>query len=136
MSAAAGQDHGQQGEVVDYLHHRGEPARLEVRVEPCARDHLDRHANQSFASGDELCDVVDDHVLDIRHAIERLGHGGGVYVDLNRRLPPRENIRLKVWGNLNDEHKTFRIHRCIDLRRGDLHRRLERGRSEAVRNSA
>src|SRR5262245_59465060 len=83
----------------------------------------------------ELCDVVDDHVLDVGHAIEGLGHGSGIYVDLNRRLPPRENILLKLWGNFNDEDKTLRIHRCIDLCRGDLHRRLECRWSEAVRNS-
>src|SRR5215813_10034315 len=94
----SGQDHGEHGEIVDDLHHRGEPARLEVRVELCARDYFDRQAHQSFAPGDELGDVVDDHVLDVGHAIKRLGHGGGIYVDLNRGLPPLENIRLEFWG--------------------------------------
>src|SRR5215471_10940178 len=54
----SGQDHGEHGEIVDDLHHRGEPARLQVRVELCARDYFDRQAHQSFAPGDELCDVV------------------------------------------------------------------------------
>src|SRR5262249_4356692 len=96
-----------------------------VRVELCAGHDLDRGTHQSFASGDELRDIVDDDVLDVGHAIERLGHGSGIYVDLNRRLPPLENIRLELRGNFDDEDKTLRIHRCIDLCRDDLHRRLE-----------
>src|SRR5262245_25734452 len=111
----SGQDHGEHGEIVDDLHHRGEPARLEVRVELCAGHDLDRGAHQSLASGDELRDIVDDDVLDVGHAIEGLGHGSGIYVDLNRRLAPRENILLKLWGNFDDEDEKIRIHSCIDF---------------------
>src|SRR5262249_48032864 len=133
---SSGQDYGEHGEIVDDLHHRVEPARFQVRIELCAGHDLDRGTHQSFASGDEFRDVVDDDVLDVGHAIEGLGHGGAIYVDLNRRLPPRKDVLLKLWGNFNDEDKTLRIHRCIDLCRGDLHRWLERRWSEAVRNSA
>src|SRR5215470_16591878 len=132
----SGQDYGEHGEIVDDLHHRGEPARFQVRVELCAGHDLDRRTHQPLASADELRDVVDDDALDVGHAIEGLGHGSGIYVDLNRRLPPRENVLLKLWGNFNYEDKTLRIHRCIDLCRGDLHCRLECRWSEAVRNSA
>ncbi len=132
----AGQDYGQHSEVVDHLHHRGEPARLQIRVELCANNHFDRRTHQSFASGDELCDVVDDDVLDVGLAIEGLGNRGGIYVDLNRGLPPGKNIRLELWGNFNDKNEALRIHRCVDFRCCDLHRRLERGRSEAIGNAA
>src|SRR5262249_34576805 len=112
---SSGQDHGEHGEIVDDLHHRGEPARLQVRIELCTGHDLDRGTHQSFASADELRDIVDDDVLDVGHAIERLGHGSGIYVDLNRGLPPLENVLLEFWGNFDDEDKTLRIHRCIDL---------------------
>ena len=91
---------------------------------------------QSFASRDELRHIVDDDVLDVGHAIEGLGSRGGIDIDLNGRLPPGENIRLELWGNLNDVNEALRIHRRVDFRRCDLHRRLERGRREAVRNAA
>src|SRR5262249_56689086 len=80
---SSGQDYGEHGEIVDDLHHRVEPARFQVRIELCAGHDLDRGTHQSFASGDEFRDVVDDDVLDVGHAIEGLGHGGAIYVDLN-----------------------------------------------------
>src|SRR5215470_11047918 len=39
---SSGQDYGEHGEIVDDLHHRVEPARLQVRVELCAGHDLDR----------------------------------------------------------------------------------------------
>ena len=100
------------------------------------RHHFDRLTAPSFASSYELCHIVDDNVLDVSHAIEGLGNRGGIDIDLNGRLPPSENILLKLWGNLDDEKETLRIHRRVDFRRFELHRRLESGRRETIRNAA
>ena len=131
-----GQDHGDHGEIVDDLHHRSEPARLQIRIELCMRNHLDQSTRQSFPSRHELGHIVDDHVLDVGHPVEGLGNRGCIDVDLNGRLPPGKNIRLELRGNFDDIHEPLRIHPRIDFRRCDLDRRLESGRREAIRDAA
>src|SRR3974377_282353 len=89
---SASEDHGDHGEIADNLHHRPEPARFQVRIEPYPRNELGRWAGQSFASRYEVGHIVNDDGLDFSHPVEGMGNCGGIDIDLNRSLPPCENI--------------------------------------------
>lgn len=130
----ASQNHRQQREVVDDLHHRSEPARLQVWIEFCAHNHFDRDVEASFASCEEICDLAVYDALDVNGAVAGLRYGCGVDVHLDRRPPPGENIGLEVRRDFNAEDETFRIHRRVNLRRRDVGDRFEQRRSEAIRN--
>src|SRR5262249_15964857 len=106
-------DHGQHRKIADDLDDWGEPTGIQIRIELCAGNHFYRRAYQSFTSRNEFGRVIDDDVLDVGHAIENLSYRGGIYIDLNRRLPPGKNIRLKLWGKFNDVNEALRIHRCV-----------------------
>ena len=93
-------------------------------------------AMSAFASGNELRHIIIDNILDVSHAIEGLGSRGGIDIDLNGSLPSGENIRLELWGYLNDVTDALRIHHRVDLRRCNLDRRLEGGRRKAIGNAA
>ena len=133
---SAGENHGDHGEIADDLHHRGEPTRFQIRIELYSRNHLDRWTGQSFALRYEVGHIVDDNGLDFSHAVEGMGNRGGVDIDLDRRPPPGDNIRLELRRSLDDEKETFRIHRPVGFRRCNLRCRLESGWGEAIRNAA
>ena len=84
---------------------------LHVRVELDAGHKLDRDAYQAFTPGHKVRDIADDHVLKVCHSKERLRNGGGIDIDLNRRLPPGQNVRLELWRDLKDEYKPLQLHR-------------------------
>src|SRR5262249_33302831 len=91
----ASQNHSQEREIVNDLHHRSEPARLQVRIEFCAHNHFDRDVGASFAPCEEICDLAVDDACDIEGAVASLRYGCGVDVHLDLRLPPGENIGLE-----------------------------------------
>src|SRR4029453_9042548 len=131
-----GQDHSDHSEIVDDLHYRGEPTRLQIWIELCACNHPYRCTGQPFAPGGELYYIVEDHVLDVAHPIEGLCGSGGIYIDLNGYLPSGKNVRRELWRNFDNEKEALRIHGPVDFRFCHLPGPLEGRRCQAVRNTS
>ena len=54
-------------------------------------------------------------MLWIGRASASLGHGGGIYIELDRGSPSPHHVGLEVWWDINDEGVAPGIHGGIDL---------------------
>jgi hypothetical protein len=132
--SGAGEDHGQQRDLIDHLRHCREPRGLQVRIEFDADDQIDGCAfgTRPLPAGEEVLHLVRYRSAEIAGAVTRLRDRRRVDIDLNFGLALREDIGLKVRRNLNHEQEFALVHLRIDLRRRDLHRRLEGGRHQPL----
>ena len=135
----AGQNDREHGDVVDDLHHRCEPFRLEIGVEHDAEGEVDRLNFRSAggcggscsACGVGLHHLVDD-LLQIDPAVAGLSDRGRIHIDLEARIAIRDDVLLELGRNLDHEHVAARVHRRTDFRRRDLDRRLEPRRKNCL----
>ena len=129
----AGEDDGQDGDVVDDLDHPEEPATFQVAVEQ-------RAAGQTGDLVRALLGGVVQFALenpaDVAGAHEGLTHGRGIDIDLQRRLAPGQQIGLEVGRHIDHEGVApavqCRVHVCI----ADQCRRLELGLLQGFGQSA
>ncbi len=82
-----GQNNRQHGDVVDHLHDGGEPARIQVRIELCPNNYVERRAGPCLAAGQEIRHLLRDDRLNVDRAVAGLRHRGGIDVHLHRRAP-------------------------------------------------
>ena len=135
----AGQYDREHGDVVDDLHHRGEPFRLEIGVEHDADGEVDRLnfrsaggcGGSSGVRGVGLHHLVDD-LLQVGPAVAGLGDRRRIHVDLEARIAVRDDVLLELGRNLDHEHVAASVHRRTDFRRRDLDRRFEPGRKDGL----
>src|SRR6516225_10558888 len=121
----AGQDHGQQRDLIDDLRHRGEPGRLQVRIEVGSDNKVDGVTPSTAALANEVLNLVRNGGLEIIGAVAGLSHRRCIDVDLDLRLALGENIGLEVWGNFHYQKQIALVHFLIDLGRGYLNGGLE-----------
>ena len=135
----AGQDDREHRDVVDDLHHRSEPFRLEIGVEHDAEGEVDRLNFRSArgcggscsACGVGLHHLVDD-LLQVGAAVASLGDRRRVHIDLQARIAIRDDVLLELGRDLDHEHVAAGVHRRTDFRRWNLDRRLEPRRKDCL----
>src|SRR6516165_3076050 len=94
---SAGQDHCQHGYVVDDLHDRGEPVRVEVRIELGSDHDVYGRAYGTFAAGLEVGELLRDDGLYVHGTVTGLRHGRSINVQLQGGLPASQQVRLEAW---------------------------------------
>src|SRR5262252_4010931 len=82
-----GEEHGDQGDAIDELHHAHEGRDVEIRIELHPDDEVHRWSGYFCWSRHEAREFLRDDALDIARTSAGLGHGGGVHVELNRGSP-------------------------------------------------
>ncbi len=65
------------------------------------------------------------HLAQVTRAHKGLAHGGGVDVDLQRRLTPGQQVGLEVRRHVDDESEAAAVQRRVQLRVGQQLRSLE-----------
>ncbi len=111
----AGQDDRQHGDGGDQLVDGAEPALVDLRVEPHSQRQLDRHAGGRAVAAQKLVQFTGDDRLHITAARERLGHAGGVDIELDGRRFAGQQIALKLRRNVDRERVHARVHALIHL---------------------
>ena len=111
----AGQDDGQQRDVVDDLHHRAEPGLVERGVEAGAQCQIHGWRVGAAVTLDELIDFAGEDLLDIATAGEGLAHAGGVDIELHGRRSPRQHVALEVGRNDQSEGVQPRVHARVHV---------------------
>src|SRR5690606_36257897 len=76
-----------------------------------------------------------DNGLYISVASEGLCYAGGIHIELKFRLPPRQQVALKMGGNSQGKGVEASIHAGIHLVLADQHRRREIGWVEGIDNT-
>src|SRR5262249_48950927 len=114
-----GEEHGDEGDAIDELHHGHEGGNFEIRIELRPDDEGHRWCGDCCRSAEEGGEFLRNDALDIAGAHASLGHGGGVHVELNHGAPTPHHVGLEVWRDVNDEGVAPGIHPGIDLLDGE-----------------
>ena len=133
----AGEDDGEDGDVVDDLNHRQEPAALQVGVEQRAGGHADRAGRRLLAV---LQQLALKNPPQVTGAHKGLAHGGGVDVELHLRLAAGQQVALEVGRHVEDESEVGvvqgAVHLVVGQRHGRLELRWQQGVGELAREGA
>src|SRR5690606_7323629 len=114
---------------------RTKPDFIELRVETGPQHQLHRWSTVAAMAIDEGGNFTADNGLYISVASEGLSHAGGIHIELNFRLPPRQQVALKMGGNIQGKGVEASIHAGIHLVLADQHRRREIGWVEGIDNT-
>jgi O-acetyl-ADP-ribose deacetylase (regulator of RNase III) len=109
-----------------------EPALVQLRIEAGTQGQLDRQRLDLAVAAGELADLGLDDRLDVAAAGERLGHAGGVDVELDRRRAARQHVALEVRRDVEGEGVEPGIHARVHLGMVDAAWRGEVGRLEGA----
>src|SRR5262249_26158745 len=111
----AGEEHGEQGDAIDELDHGHEGGDLEIGIELRPDDQGHRWGGGRCWSAVEGYDLLRDDALDIAGARAGLGHGRGIYVELDCGAPSPHHVGLKVRWDVKNKGVAPGIHGGIDL---------------------
>src|SRR5262245_59536545 len=96
-----------QCDVVDNLHDRGEPVRIQIRVKLGANDDIDRRLHTGFPASEEVGYLLSDYGLDVDRAVACLCQRGGVDVKLEGSLATGQQIHLETGRDFQDEDQAL-----------------------------
>jgi hypothetical protein len=128
----AGQEHGEESDAIDQLHHAHEGRDLEIGIELRPDDEGYRWCGDRYWSPEEGRELLGDDILDIDGTSASLGHGSGVHVKLKRGAPSTYHVGLEVWGDIQNKGVAPRIHPGIDLLNGQWYRWQEAGWEQSI----
>ncbi|MNS51124.1 hypothetical protein D3C72_837880 [compost metagenome] len=112
----AGEDDRQDGDVVDDLDHRQEPATLQVGVEQGLG--VDYHRALRVVALAVVEQLAFEDAADIAGPHERLTHGRGVDIDLQFRRAPGQQVALEIHRHVDHEGVLAAVHGLVQAPRG------------------